>query len=1268
MALWQRPDDGGLARRATQLAGRRGAASLRDRLRAHADAAADYAGYEAYAQVLAAMGDAAAAAAAYERALHLRPESSAALAGRARSLAAAGDAAAAVAYDQALAHEQRPDARRKLLGGAIALLPTEPRGADLERAITLRREVARLAPADDRAALALSELWERAGRPDQAAAALEGLGPAGAHPALMLRAARLRGESADPASAARGDAALMELLHQTAAGDRPRRREIWSAAREVARARGTLAQLADRLAKDPGPVEWNLLGEIREELGDLEGALAATRHAHALEPRDPMVGRRLVALLDRAGHPKEARQVGEELQRAVPSDAGLAAEVADRQWQAGDHAQAGATMDRALARFARQRSALEQLAELAGRWRDDRRAIRAWTQLTRLDPNSEVAVVGLGEAQFQAGDRAAARRTWGALRRRASSTTAGHLRLGEILLDHDLTNDARDEARAAEATDPDGTEPHRLLARIAERQHQPDTAIAEWEKVLAASAGHRSSADAIAVRHEARARVLALVAHQGRVKLDARIRALRQMVKDHPDDLESALFLAEAEQRIGDLEGAAATLRALADAQVAGSAGAADGAVEAGFALVRLLKRQGHLPEAETRLDQLAQAAPSRAREAELQGAEIALARHDHERALTHASAAAVGADPAALVRVGEIREQAGDDSGAASAYRAAQAASDAPPTAALALARLLERGGDASGAAATLEALLHTAHDDASVGDAARRAAAVDELLGRLPTLAESLSRPDPDGSSAPARRRALLDVLARLPPPPAGETDQLAARDEWTRVGRLALRPLLEIVAADAEAPDRRALELLGALGDGDAAPALARVAARALDTTASRDPRQAAFAAREASTAALVSLARLGDPRGFDVLARAADHPSPAMRRIGLWGLGRIPDPRGTGRLLRALDDPQTELQALGCLGLGRVADGRSTATLARVAQDPARARLVRRAAVAALGRSGAGGVEALLALLDSGDAELAEPAAVALGMTGDPRVPAALIARALLPGRRGAADVPSALRGLSAWDARTARSTDPFSTWPPGGSGGAPAVADLLAAWMPAPSQGDFFPVWRARTPALIHVLGDALAAGGEARRMALLDLDSRADEPGLGALAPTGSEPISPDAEQAIREIATTLADAVADGLDDPDRTIRATALSVLAKLGDARITATRIAAAVADGDADLADGALRAARQLVRATPAVAGSLIAAVAPLARDDGRTPAWQAPTWKTRVAAIRVLAALGSGGREALRAAAASDRNAVVRATARAAIATGTDQPG
>jgi tetratricopeptide (TPR) repeat protein len=1250
--LQRHPDDAGLARRAVQLAGRRGRAALEERLRVRAAATEDYAARAAYAQVLLAAGDFGPAAAAFDQALRVAPHATAALAGRARALAAAGDApAAAQAYDRALAEERRPTARRRLIEGELASLPPQPTGADLDRAIALRRELTQLLPADDRAAEALADLLERAGRGDDAAAVLEArvrAAPPLAKLPMALRAARLRAASPDPAAAGQAADSVAALLRQLPRGD-ARRRELWGAARDVARARGRLAELAEALARNPGPVEWDLLGQVREEIGDLDGALEATRRARELSPRDGAIGRRLMALLDRAGRPQEARTVAEELAHRRPGDVDLAMELAERQWRAGDRAAAGATLDQALARYAAEPTALERLAELAERWRDDRRAIRAWTLLNRREPGSDVAAIGLGEAQFQAGDRGAARRTWATLRRRSASPAGGHLRLGEILLDHDMLSEARDEAQAAEAADPDGAAPHRLLARIAERQHQTDAALAEWEKALAASRpakGGGSNTTGAAARHEARGRLLALLARQGRGKLDAKIRALESETRAHPEDLEGALFLAEAQQRLGDVEGAIATLRSVADRAARDERARSTTGVDAGFALVRLLKRQGRLDEAQAQLEQLVRAAPARAREAELQGAEIALGRFDRAAALAHARAAASGADASALARIGEIREAAGDDDGAAEAYRGALSG-DGPPAAPLALARLLARRGDARGAAATLDGLLHASRDDASLADAARRAASLQETLGRLPDLAESLSRPDTDGAGSPARRRALLDVLARLSPP-----RDAAEREAWTRVSRLALRPLLEIVSADEEVPDQQALLTLGRMGDGDAAPALARIAGRALDRSARRPPERTAFGARDAELTALYALAELGDPRGFDVLARAAENPSPAIRRLGLWGLGRLATGKGDtsviGALLRALEDPQIELQALGCLGLATHANGKTAASLAHVAQDPARDRLVRRAAIAALGRSGAWSVEPLLVMLDAGDPELGRAAAVALGATHDPRVPGALIKRALLPGQAGGQDPAAAVVGLEAWlDSRDHRSPAPAGAK-------ALSVPEQVAAAETAPPAVDLTPVWRSHVPEIVRLLNEALSAGGPARLAALRALDGRTDEPSLGPLAPAGDAPIPGEASAAAREIATSLADGVAGALDDPDPATRGAALSVLAKLGDARVSPARVAAAVADGDAELAESAVTAARLTGHAASS-ASPLAAAIAPLAREDGAKLAG----WRVRITAVRVLGELGPAGLAGLRAA-EDDSNPMVRAAARSAL--------
>src|SRR6185312_8376070 len=92
--------------------------------------------------------------------------------------------------------------------------------------------------------------------------------------------------------------------------------------------------------------------------------------------------------------------------------------------------------------------------------------------------------------------------------------------------------------------------------------------------------------------------------------------------------------------------------------------------VEAGFALVRLLKQSGQLAEAAAHLGELAHLSPASATEAELQIADIALARYDLPGALAHAAGAEANADPVQLIRIAEIRDHAGADTLAAATYR----------------------------------------------------------------------------------------------------------------------------------------------------------------------------------------------------------------------------------------------------------------------------------------------------------------------------------------------------------------------------------------------------------------------------------------------------------------------------------------------------------------------------------------------------------------------------------------------------------------------
>jgi tetratricopeptide (TPR) repeat protein len=1250
-ALRERPDDDALARRLVRLAGRRGAAGLLARFGARAAGATSYSPVAAYAQVLLALGDAPAAAAAFGDALRLTPDAPAALAGHARALAAAGSPDAPAAFDRAIAGETRSAIRRRLIEAALKLLPADARDTDLERAIALRRELVRLVPSDDREAERLADTLAEAGRPAEAASVLEQRLPARVPPAklaLSLHAVRLRLADHDAEDASRAAETVRGLLEATPVSATEKRRALWASAREVARARGTLSALAGELARAPGPVEWDLLSQVREELGDLDGALAATQTAHLLAPRDVEIGRRLLTLYDRLGREPDALETAAALARENPSEIGFAVGLADRQQRRGDRGAAGAVFDRALVRFAREPSALEALAEAAGRWGDEARALGAWTRLVRVDPTSEVAVVGLGEAQFRAGRHDEARGTWAALRRRAATPAEGHLRLGELLYDHDLLDDALGEARRAESADPAGPRAHRLLAEIDERQRKLDEAAGEWRRVLELTPPARK--EGAGARREARMRLLTLLGRLGRSRLDDEVRRLREESHVHPGDVEATMFLAEAEQRLGDVAGAIATLRALVTAGAGAPRGPArDAVVEAGFALARLLKQTGQLDEASLRLDELARRAPDRAGDAELQMAEIALDRGDRDAALARAAAAAEGADGAQLARIAEIRERAGADALAATTYRLALTRGPAP-TAALALARLLERQGDLAGAAAVVETALAGARDDASIADTTRRALDLDESMGRLPALAEALAPVAESGEETPARRRALSEVLGRLLPAlyrdPAADADR-------ARLARLALRPLLDLVVG-VDLPDRRAIELLGLLGNADATPALARIAGRNANggAGASRGPSApAAQSVAESRTAAIVALGRLGDSRAIAALAPAAASGPFATRAAALWALGRIADDRVRSILWRAVEDPRPDIAAIGCLGLGRHADPPTQALLARIAADMGRPGEVRRAATLALGRTGGPeAVSTLAAIADGGDEELSQDALLALAWSHDPRARALLLARALLPAEFALPGPELPRAALGVW-----LSAEPPPDEARSIAGDELSVREILAAAGRLPTAGaDLTPLIGPATGEIDTLLGEALARGGPARRAALEALDARNDGPGLGVLVPVADAPLAPGAAAALREVAWPLADRIAEGLDDPDCRSRAAALRVMAKLDDERLTPARLAEALTDGTPALGAAAVTAARILIGAHPALGAPIATAIAPLLADDGGAP------WPSRLSAVEVLAVLGPPGRQALERA-AGDRHPLVRGAAAEALA-------
>src|SRR5581483_1991593 len=245
--------------------------------------------------------------------------------------------------------------------------------------------------------------------------------------------------------------------------------------------------------------------------------------------------------------------------------------------------------------------------------------------------------------------------------------------------------------------------------------------------------------------------------------------------------------------------------------------------------LVRLLRQTHQLDEAVRRLEELGAEAPARAREAQIQIADIELERYDDGQALQHAErASAMSADnAAALVRIAEVQERAGETERALRTYRTAFAR-DASPAAAFALSRLLTQQGSPREAAEILRTVLRNAVDDETIAEAGRRAIDLEEYQGTLDELEGLVAGLVFWSQTGAAHRRVLVDLYRRLVPSMyRARTEAAAAVEERSQIARHGLRPLLELLTDVDGDPDRGVVELLGMLGNRDAAPALARLA---------------------------------------------------------------------------------------------------------------------------------------------------------------------------------------------------------------------------------------------------------------------------------------------------------------------------------------------------------------------------------------------------------------------------------------------------------
>ena len=297
-----------------------------------------------------------------------------------------------------------------------------------------------------------------------------------------------------------GRAAAATALHRGVRASRARsrrcfascRRAMSSGAARSGRSRSRSAATAARCPSwraswnaRPGPSNGTCWEGARRDRGSRGRAGGDARRAgwrrRATSRSDGAWSRSTTSSGTKAKRPRRSRSWC----AAFPTTRSWSSSSIDRQTRHGHRAEAAAAFDRACARFAGNRGALSSSRRSPSRSGEDRRALKTWQRLRKLDPGNEVVIIGLGEAQFQLGQKNEARATWAALRERVRPPVHGHLRLAEVLLEHDLGADAIVEAKRAQALEPKNIDPHRLLAQIFEHVKKINEAVAEWNTVLA---------------------------------------------------------------------------------------------------------------------------------------------------------------------------------------------------------------------------------------------------------------------------------------------------------------------------------------------------------------------------------------------------------------------------------------------------------------------------------------------------------------------------------------------------------------------------------------------------------------------------------------------------------------------------------------------------------------------------------------------------------------------------------------------------------------
>jgi len=525
---------------------------------------------------------------------------------------------------------------------------------------------------------------------------------------------------------------------------------------------------------------------------------------------------------------------------------------------------------------------------------------------------------------------------------------------------------------------------------------------------------------------------------------------------------------------------------------------------------------------------------------------------------------------------------------------------------------------------------IIRNSTDDEVVRRAGRAAIDLEEMMPTLGELERVLSPLTFVMSHKPVYRQLLVDLLVRYVPTLAerarsGAPDVAAAATaELQRLGTTGLRPLLEALRDDKDQTEQRlAIGVLGYLQNRDAALPLLRIATApvAIDTTLRASP-AAQVMERELRVAAVIAAGRLADPNAVADLVTLADHERPEMRQAALFAMARAHSAAAVPTLIKHLDDQDADSQALACLGLVDTTDGKVIAQIAAVAADRSRADVVRGACAYALATTRAPGNEAVLTdLVVSGTEQTQRLAAWGLASLGSPRsIPTLLNAYFTRGSDAGqvAADITAALGQLAIPMARSTNHT--FAAPPQQNRIDVNGILETLPNERAATTlRAD----WLANNAtAVADAINRALQLHRDVVLGTLTDLDHHSRGLSLGTLL-SNDELQRPSAVAALGNIARTIEPTLRTVAANADSKVRASALSVLGKIGTGSESAAILLRGLTDPAESVVIAAINASGHWLQRepNPELRAHLHALTA-------------APSWQVRPAAVSAAASCGA----------------------------------